>query len=129
MTRKEFHTKAFLYLCILIAFFLPAYIHVVPILIGIILLNWLAEGNFPEKISLIRKNKIALLFISLYLLHIIGMLWTENKSSGWFDLEVKLSILLFPLIIASQNAISGEKIKLILNSFVFGCIAAGIVCY
>ncbi|MDO8627321.1 MAG: hypothetical protein Q7K42_02560, partial [Candidatus Diapherotrites archaeon] len=124
MTRTEFHTKAHLYLCILIAFFLPVYINVVPALIALLTVNWAAEGNFQEKIVLLKKNKNAWLFIAFYLIHIIGMLWTENTSAGWFDLQVKLSLLLFPLIMSTTSS----ETKKNLWSFVFGCVLAGIIC-
>ena len=123
MTRTEFHIKAYNYLCILIAFFLPVYIHVVPALIAVLMVNWVIEGRHSEKLQLILKNKIAWLLMSFYLLHMIGMLWTENKASGWFDLEVKSSLFIFPLIFSS---IKIEK-RNILKSFVLGCVSAGII--
>lgn len=36
--------------------------------------------------------------ILLYLLHLAGMLWTGNTAFGWFDLQVKASLLLLPLV-------------------------------
>ncbi len=124
MNRTEFHTKANNYLCILIAFFLPVYIFVVPALIIFLLLNWIAEGGFAEKFKLLTQSRIALLFILFYFLHLIGMLWTENKPSGYFDLEVKLSLLLFPIILSTGKS----DIKKILWSLVWGCLTASLIC-
>jgi O-antigen ligase len=50
---------------------------------------------FIEK-SRIKFDSRFLLLILFYLLHILGLLWTENMSTGTFDLEVKLSFLIFP---------------------------------
>jgi O-antigen ligase len=42
----------------------------------------------------------ALLWMALYyLLHVVGMGWTANTAFGWFDLEVKAGLLLFPVLL------------------------------
>lgn len=101
MLNKLFHTKAHFYLAILIAFCLPI-ARLTPVFIALMLLNWLIEGDFKNKFQSIFKNKFALLFISFYLLHLIGLAYTQNVPSGLFDLEVKLSLLVFPVIFVSR---------------------------
>ena len=128
MTRGEIHIKVHNYLCILIAFFLPVYIHLVPLLIALLTINWITEGNFPEKFNILKNNKIAWLFIGFYLLHIIGMIWTENASAGWFDLQVKLSFCVLPLVFSTSIKTTNVQTQNILWSFVYGCICEGIVC-
>jgi len=46
----------------------------------------------------IKKLKASYFLIAFYLILIVGLLWTENMKSGLFDLEVKMSILLFPFL-------------------------------
>lgn len=36
--------------------------------------------------------------ILLYLLHLAGMLWTSNTAFGWFDLQVKATLFVLPLL-------------------------------
>jgi len=72
------------------------------------------------------KNKMVWLFTSFYLMHIIGMIYTDNTSFGLFDLEIKLSFLLFPIMFASFNSITSKSYYNILLALVFGCAVAGL---
>jgi O-antigen ligase len=128
MKREEFHKQVYFILSVLIAFFIPVYIYVIPVFIIVIFLNWIAEGNFSNILSFL-KSKYLLLFISYYLLYLIGMLWTNNQNSGWFDLEVKLPILVFPLIaFRLRDILDSGKISQVLFAFVAGCIVGSIIC-
>lgn len=129
MTRAEFHKKAYFFLFIFIAFFLPVHIRFVPLLIVLLTINWISEGKFQEKLSHFKGNRIAWLFIAFYLLHFLGMFWSDNTSAGWFDLQVKLSFLIFPLIFATTKWMERELFKWTLWSFVFGCLFNGLICF
>jgi len=60
---------------------------------------------------------------------LIGILWTSNQNSGWFDLEVKLPFLLFPLIaFRLGELIDTKKMAKVLLAFVSGCLVATIIC-
>lgn len=45
----------------------------------------------------------------LYLFYVVGLLWTDNMDEGTFDLEVKMSLILFPLVFALRPV---SKIRL-----------------
>ncbi|MGZ4158736.1 MAG: O-antigen ligase family protein, partial [Bacteroidia bacterium] len=75
---------------------------------------------------IIWKNKFALLFIAFYIMHLIGLLYTQNMGAGLFDVQVKLSILVFPLILASRP-IEKEKLKMIFFAFVAGGILSSLI--
>lgn len=120
MNRLEIHNKVHYVLALFIAFTLP-FGKLIPIGIILLLLNWLIEGDFKIKVQSIYKNKLALIFISLYLLHVVGLLFTTNTNAGLFDLQVKLSILIFPLIIASKPY-TKEQIRHIFIAFILGLL-------
>ena len=128
MKRKEIHIKSYFVLCALFALFLPLYKNIEPLFILLLLINWAIESKSSEKI-LFLKSKYLLLFVSFYLLYLVGMLWTENASFGWLDLTEKLSILIFPLIAPRLEAnLDKEKLSKILIAFVTGCFIATLVC-
>jgi len=84
-------------LILFIAFALPLNKAIIPLLIVLLILVWILEGNFKLK----TKNYKSIFFfgiIFLSLIHLFGMLYTQNIKSGNFDLEQKLSLLIFPLI-------------------------------
>jgi O-antigen ligase len=45
-----------------------------------------------------RTGSVMLWSAAFYGWHMVGMLWTSNAGAGWFDLEVKASLLLFPVL-------------------------------
>lgn len=102
MTKKQqFHIKAHFILSMLIAFLLPL-AHFVPIIIILIILNWLIEGDFRNKFHRIMSARFAVLFCLFYILHLFGLIYTENMHAGTFDVQVKLSLIIFPLLYASR---------------------------
>ena len=120
MSLRELHKKLHLWLCLCIAFFLP-FARLVPIFIVLLALNWLIQGDLKNKFRAIFKNRMALLFIAFYLLHIIGLIYTNNISFGLFDIQVKLYLLVFPLILASKPLESKNRQRIFL-ALVAGCI-------
>ncbi|HTA84376.1 MAG TPA: O-antigen ligase family protein [Bacteroidia bacterium] len=92
------------------------------------LLCWLLEGDLKRKVTAITGNKFVWLFISFFVLHIIGMLYTSNASGGWFIIQVKLSLLLFPILLSAEGSMEISKQKPLIYSFIAGCVANSIVC-
>lgn len=82
-------------------------------------LQWLT-GKYQIKI----QNPLFWLPLSYFLLHCIGMLYTQSQYAGWIEITAKSSFLIFPLFFSS-NAISREMIKTYKLFFIAGC---GIIC-
>jgi O-antigen ligase len=74
-----------------------------------LLLFWIVNGDFRNSLGGLRRKKILLLFIGFYLLHLVGLLYSDNLFNAYKELEKKIPLLLFPLIIASIN---DETLKL-----------------
>jgi O-antigen ligase len=125
LKRQAFHTSAHVYLSLLIAFFLPL-ARLVPIMIILLLLNWIVEGGFKTKFKAILSSELALLFCSFYILHLIGLFYTENMQSGAFDIQVKLSLFLFPLIYASRPLHAGQ-LKPLFFSLLGGSLLSSLI--
>jgi O-antigen ligase len=126
--RQKIHDQIFTWSCLALAFFLPVYQKILPPLIAVMFLNWLVAANF-RYIPLAFKEKrrgLTLSFAALYILYMFGMLYSENRGSGLFDLEVKLSMLLFPLIFSTMNGDFPVQamVRKVLIAFVAGCLTA-----
>lgn len=106
---------------------MPLNKNIIPVLIVITLLLWLFENKFKYKVEGF-KNPFFLISVGYYLLHIIGLFYSSNAKAGSFDLEQKLSLLIFPLIFFSESVIDDLNLNRILKSFVLGCILSGIIC-
>lgn len=125
MFNKLVHTKTHYYLAIAIALCLPL-VRLTPVFIALLLLNWLLEGDFKNKFQIVFKNRLALLFIAFFLIHVVGLAYTENMDSGLFDLQVKFSLLIFPIIFVSRP-FNREQIKNMFWAFVIGSIVCSFI--
>jgi O-antigen ligase len=112
------------FLLMLIALMLPISKQLVPFLIILLVLSWLVSPNLGSRIKKALSNNYMWLFISFYLMHLLGMLYTENLEFGRYDLEIKLSFLVFPFVFASFPAISSKSYYNIGLAFIIGCAIA-----
>ncbi|MBL4754607.1 MAG: O-antigen ligase family protein [Flavobacteriales bacterium] len=113
-------------LVMLLVLLLPISKQFVPLVIILLVVSWLASPNLLERLKGALTKKYMWLFISFYVMHLIGMLYTDNIAVGSYDLEIKLSFLLFPFMFASFPAISRDKYYNIGLAFVLGCAIAGL---
>lgn len=76
--------------------------------------NWVLEGNYKNKLLSIKHNKVALLLMSLYAIHLIGLWNTSNYSYALNDLRTKVPILVFPFLMATSKALDRKQLNQIL---------------
>ena len=91
--------------------------------------NWFLEGNYINKIKNLYYNKIFWLLISLYLLHVFAMVYTDNLHSGFADLGSKIPLLIVPILFFSTKPLSSTELKLVLNLFYASVILSSIYCF
>lgn len=66
--------------------------------------------------------------MSLYIIYLFGMLYTKSVAHGWMDLQIKLSIILFPLVLSSEPKMDFQKQKWFGFAFISGAVLHGIYC-
>jgi O-antigen ligase len=130
--RHKIHDRIFYYCCIAFVFFLPVYGRMVPPIIGLMVLNWIIDGRFIKNFPLVFKQPDRFLTFSFsffYLIYLVGMSYSHNMAYGWFDLEIKLSLFIFPLIFSTldESALDLKEIRHICGMFVMGCVTGSLV--
>ena len=126
---KELNIRFHFYFTSLLAFLLPIYPPLIPPAIALLVINWIAGGNFIRLFKNSQSKFYFFLFISLYLLYCTGLIYSENKEYGLKDLETKLSLLLFPIVYFSSEKLNAEKIRSLFAAFTYGCAAAALLCF
>ena len=121
---REITKKAPYYLTHLIAFTLPLSAKLVSLFVILFFISVLFAGNYQREFLKTIKKPIFYLPLILYGYYFISIFFSENKQVAWFDLQVKLSLLLFPLFVCLHQDFREYDYKKILISFVEGCIAA-----
>ncbi len=90
----------------------------------VLLGNWLLEMNFKSKIKTFFSNKAAIILVSLYLLHVAGLIYTTDFNYAFKDLRVKLPLLALPIIFATTQPLDLKKFDRLLWLFIGACLAA-----
>lgn len=120
--------RIYYFALVAVVFTLPFSIQANSIAITLLVVSWLAEGNFRKKLNEIANNRLILGFLFFYLLHVIGLFYTENKQDAIFDLERKMTLFIFPLVLGTSTTfISRYQWENILKAFVFSCLIASLV--
>ena len=105
-----------------------------PYVIAVMVLTWLLEMDFLNKAKRLAKSQHrqnTLLFAGIYALYLLGLFYTVNYNYGLFDLEVKMSLIIFPVIMATvrDEVLSSVVARQVLWAFVFGVFASMLLCY
>lgn len=91
--------------------------------------NWLLEKDFAYKWRQLKNNKIFWLLTSLFLLHLLGMAYTENLQRGLDDLRNKIPLLVLPLILFSTKPLNDRELKWLFGFFFLSVFISSISCY
>lgn len=114
------------YLLILLGFAFPLSVSIGTAVIGLIVLLWLLEGQFKEKFSIMHYNKISYAFLAFFIIHIIGLLWSEDLTWGLHIVSKEWRMLL-PLIF--MTIVKKEHIKYYIIAFLSAMSLSEILSY
>jgi len=112
---------------ILLAASLPLSIFTTSMAEVLLFINWIAEGNFPGKWKVLKQRKAPLVISFIFILHILGLLYTSDFNYAFHDLKIKLPIFFLPLIIGSSQALNGKQVRTLLLIFSAAVFASTLV--
>ncbi len=90
-------------------------------------------GNMKEKIKKLKQSyKILLCLLGIYLLNIVGMLWSSNLQYGLFELNHKMPFLVLPLFCLVISPIKKQFWQVLLFAYIVAItigVAIGLINY
>ena len=93
-----------------------------------LVLVWLVDGivakDFKQKLSRFWHNKAAVLLVALYLMHVVGLLWTSDFQYAMKDLRVKLPILVMPFVLSSMESLDRKRFDFVMLVYVLSVFIA-----
>lgn len=95
----------------------------------ILVINWLLEKNFNAKWQRLKNHRLFWVLISFYLLHIVGLIYTENMPRGFDELRTKLPLLVLPLVLFSTRPLSGKTFRWVCGVFFLGVLWSSLYCF
>ncbi len=123
----------FVFLFCLFLFSLPfgdAFSKVIIVIFMIFWLFWLISKKFRVNIEVTKQQKIIFsILILYYILHFIGIIYSDDKIFAYKNIFVKIYIVLIPLVVLTSAKIWEKNIKIILSSFILGVFVSSIYMY
>lgn len=127
---EQLNKKIHVVLTTILAFLIPSFPNVLPVLIVLLALNWLIYyKNIKISFQNIRKNTALLFMLLLYIAYLLGLLYTSNFNFATEILETKFSFLLLPLVYSAYIHETSEKLDQYLLAFVYGCVGYALFCF
>jgi len=94
----------------------------------ILMANWLSEGKFLKKWTMLRSNKIFWILSSVFLIHFLGLLYTADLQAGGNDVRTKMPMMFLPMLLMSTAPLSAKEFRFLLYSFLAGCLSNTLWC-
>jgi len=88
---------------------------------------WLLEPGLVDRIKALSRNKVSLLVLAFYAMHVLGLLWTNDMSYGMDDLRIKLPLLAMPIILGTGCKLEQREVKWVWWFFLASAITAAAI--
>jgi O-antigen ligase len=125
---QDKHYRIFFFLLCGLAFFMPLSRYGMSLTQILMVLNWILEGNYREKTQRFLSYKPAIVFMIIYLTHVVGLLWTEDfEYVILFDLKDKLPMLILPFLVASYKPLTAKQAHILLYVFIGAVFIASLI--
>lgn len=118
--------KIFFILVVVFAFILPLSRALISLIIILLILFWLLEGKFKEKLKKIKENRVLMAIAFFILWSFITLLWTDYSEH--LLRTIRLNFYLLGLFIIATS-IKKENIASIITAFLSGMFISEIIAY
>ena len=88
--------------------------------------NWILEGGFKNKLKILKNRKSIIAFISIILVHFIWLFNTTDIKYALHDIQIKIPLLILPLIIGTSSLLSKKEFHIILKFFIASVFVASL---
>lgn len=84
-------------------------------------------NNLAGKFRMVAKNRILLIVISVYLIHVVGLLYSTDIQYALKDLRIKLPLLSLPILLATSKMLDWDQFKKLMLFLCMAVLAGSIV--
>ena len=75
-------------------------------------------NNIKTRFMDFASNKVAVVMVSMLMLHFVGLIYTSDFHYAFKDIRIKLPLLVFPLIISSMKPLSRKQFDTVIWFFI-----------
>jgi O-antigen ligase len=117
------------FLFVLLGVFIPTSIAITNLIIGLLAICWLLEGDFKTKFDSIKSSKWMLSIFALIAFYALGMLWGDQHFNAEWQFQRLALLLVFPIFMTmnlKQETIKRAVIAFLGTSFISALVAIAI---
>ena len=123
---QNFSEKINSHLLIALIFVIPFSTALGSIFSALILVFWLINGKFSEQYHRIKGNKVVIASLMIFVLHIVGLLWTADIDWGLQMLKKQWKFLMIPIFMLY---VKKEHIRYYIYAFVLAMSISEAISY
>lgn len=74
--------------------------------------------NIKTRFNDFMHNKVAVVMVSIYVMHFVGLIFTSDFQYAFKDIRIKLPLLVFPIILSSMKPLNRKQFDAVLWFFI-----------
>lgn len=117
MLRAVVHRRIYLVLLTLLGGCMVTTVGLSNVVWPLLFANWVFEGRWTEKWRMARESRLLQAFAVLFLMHVVGLLWTADLATGLDDIVDMLPLMAVPLVVLTTPAPEGNTRRFILDFY------------
>lgn len=121
------HRKIYYWCLVLILVSLPLSLFALSVGMISLTVNWILEGHFKTKWAQLKKSPALYIFFLIYLLHLVGLIYSSDFSYAIKDIRIKLPLFILPLVIGTSESLSFKQWHRLLLWFTASVVAATLI--
>lgn len=107
---------------------LPFHFKISNLAIGLLVLVWIYGAVTRKiKLSLALFSITSVLFLLIFIFHVIGLFYSNHVLNGFRTIEILLPFLIFPAILHPLKNTNSKRLRTILHVFVLTCLFASFI--
>lgn len=126
MCSRNTHQTVHLICLLLAAFLMPLSVWLLSVVSIVMSANWLIGGEYRRKINTLRTHPGIMALLALFAMYLLWLLNTSNFHGALAELRLKLPLLFFPVVAGSAEKPDRSLLRMVLFSFIAGCLFATI---
>ncbi len=126
-TQHKYFRQIYLLGIFLLIVALPLSMYFMSLAQFILLGAWILDGNISKKLKLAFTNSVFLVLTGVFVMHLIGLIYTTDFNYAFRDLRIKLPLVLLPLIFISSAPLETKHFDAMLKFFITAVIISTII--
>jgi len=126
---NKFIVRAQQFLFVLLGVFIPTSIAITNLIVGLLTICWLLEGDFKTKLDSIKSSKWMLSIFALIAFYALGMLWGVQHFNAEWQFQRLALLLVFPIFMTmnlKQETIGRAVFAFLGTAFISALVALAI---